>query len=155
MKCSFICCGLALPLLNIRPNILQGQSLKPLMALLSVVATADRLLKRAARYKGDIQEHSLSESWLTDDSHQPLLWRYLMKNPPLDRITIDPDICHGKPCIRGLRYPVEFLLELLSSGMTHAEILEDYDDLEEADIVSVLVFATRLSQVKSVFKLAS
>lgn len=76
-------------------------------------------------------------------------------NPPLDRITINPDICHGKPCIRGLRYPVELLLELLSSGMTHAEILEDYDDLEEADIVSALVFATRLSQVKSVFKLAS
>ena len=78
-----------------------------------------------------------------------------MNNTPLDRITIDPDICHGKPCIRGLRYPVEFLLELLSSGMTHVEILEDYDDLEEADIVSALVFATRLSQVKSVFKLAS
>jgi uncharacterized protein (DUF433 family) len=76
-------------------------------------------------------------------------------NPSLDRITIDPDICHGKPCIRGLRYPVEFFLELLSSGMTHAEILEDYDDLEEADIVSALVFATRLSQVKSVLKLTS
>jgi uncharacterized protein (DUF433 family) len=73
----------------------------------------------------------------------------------LQRITIDPDICHGKPCIRGLRYPVEFLLELLSSGMTHEEILEDYDDLEEADILSVLQFATRLSQVKSVYKLAS
>ncbi len=76
-------------------------------------------------------------------------------NSSLDRITINPDICHGKPCIRGLRYPVELLLELLSSGMTQAEILEDYDDLEEADIISALVFATRLSQVKSVFKLAS
>ncbi len=73
----------------------------------------------------------------------------------LERITIDPEICHGKPCIRGLRYPVEFLLELLSSGMTHAEILEDYDDLEEADILSALLYATRLSQVKSIYKLAS
>ncbi len=73
----------------------------------------------------------------------------------LRKITIDPDICHGKPCIRGLRYPVEFLLELLSSGMTHAEILADYEDLEEADILSVLLFATQLSQVKSVYKLAS
>jgi len=54
-----------------------------------------------------------------------------------------------------LRYPVEFLLELLSSGMTHAEILEDYDDLEEADILSTLLYATRLSQVKSIYKLAS
>lgn len=78
-----------------------------------------------------------------------------MATSPLERITIDPEICHGKPCIRGLRYPVEFLLELLSSGMTHAEILEDYDDLEEADILSALLFATRLSQVKSIYKLAS
>ncbi|PZO52448.1 MAG: hypothetical protein DCF15_13725 [Phormidesmis priestleyi] len=73
----------------------------------------------------------------------------------MERITIDPSICHGKPCVRGLRYPVEFLLELLSAGMTHAEILADYEDLEEADILSVLLFAARLSQVKSVFKLAS
>jgi uncharacterized protein (DUF433 family) len=72
-----------------------------------------------------------------------------------DRITIDPAICHGKPCIRGLRYPVEWLLELLSAGMTHAEILEDYDDLEEADILAALTFAMRLSQVKSLYRLAS
>ena len=42
------------------------------------------------------------------------------------RITIDPEICHGKPCIRGLRYPVETILELLSAGMTHEDILADY-----------------------------
>jgi Protein of unknown function (DUF433) len=41
----------------------------------------------------------------------------------LQRISLNPEICHGRPCIRGLRYPVEFLLELLSSGMTHEEIL--------------------------------
>ncbi|MEL7523858.1 MAG: DUF433 domain-containing protein [Cyanobacteria bacterium J06553_1] len=73
----------------------------------------------------------------------------------LQRITISPDICHGKPCVRGLRYPVEFVLELLSSGMTHSEILADYEDLEEEDILSVLLFAARLTQVKSVHKLAS
>ena len=78
-----------------------------------------------------------------------------MDIPLMERITIDPSVCHGKPCVRGLRYPVEFLLELLSSGMTHAEILADYEDLEEADILSVLLFAARLSQVKSLFKLAS
>ena len=43
----------------------------------------------------------------------------------LSRITVSPDICHGKPCIRRLRYPVEFVLELLSSGMTEKEILAD------------------------------
>jgi uncharacterized protein (DUF433 family) len=66
-----------------------------------------------------------------------------------------PEICHGKPCIPGWRYPVEFLLELLSSGMTHEEILADYDDLEEADILAVLLFAARLSQVKSIHRLVS
>ena len=43
----------------------------------------------------------------------------------LNRITLNPDICHGKPCVRNLRYPVEFLLDLLSSAMTMVEILED------------------------------
>ncbi len=66
----------------------------------------------------------------------------------LGRITIDPDICHGKPSIRGLRYPVEVLLELLSSGMTIDEILADYEDLKREDILAALAFGARLSQVK-------
>jgi uncharacterized protein (DUF433 family) len=78
-----------------------------------------------------------------------------MTEPLLQRISINPDICHGKPCVRGLRYPVEFLLELLSAGMTHEEILADYDDLEEEDILATLLFAARLSQVKSVYRLVS
>ena len=69
-------------------------------------------------------------------------------NPFLSRITIDPAICHGKPCVRGLRYPVEVLLELLSSGMTFDEILGDYEDLEREDLLAVLAFAARLSQTK-------
>lgn len=73
----------------------------------------------------------------------------------LQRITHDPNICHGKPCIRGLRYPVELILELLSSGMTTEEILSDYDDLEQDDIYAALLFAARLSQVKSIHKIAS
>ena len=67
----------------------------------------------------------------------------------IDRITIDPQICHGKPCVRGLRYPVEFLLELLSSGMTHDEILADYDDLERDDLLAVLAYAARLARMKT------
>lgn len=73
----------------------------------------------------------------------------------LQRITSDPNLCHGKPCIRGLRYPVEFLLELLSSGMSIDEILADYDDLERDDILAALLFAARLSQVKSIQHIAS
>jgi uncharacterized protein (DUF433 family) len=68
----------------------------------------------------------------------------------IQRITVDPDVCHGKPCIRGLRYPVELILELLSSGMTPEEILADYEDLEHEDILAALFFATRLSQVKRI-----
>ena len=73
----------------------------------------------------------------------------------LQRITLNSEVCHGKPCIRGLRYPVEFVLELLSSGMTTEEILADYEDLEAEDIQAVLLFAARLSKVKSIHKIAS
>jgi len=66
----------------------------------------------------------------------------------LTRITIDPDVCHGKPCVRGLRYPVDMLLELLSSGMTPAEILADYSDLENDDVRAVLAYAARLVQTR-------
>jgi uncharacterized protein (DUF433 family) len=61
----------------------------------------------------------------------------------LDRITMDPEIAHGKPVVRGLRYPVEMLLELLSSGMTNEEILADYEDLEREDILAALALACR------------
>ena len=73
----------------------------------------------------------------------------------LGRISTDPSICHGKPCIRGLRYPVDMILELLSSGMTSEDILADYSDLEREDILAALAFAARLSQVKRVQALAS
>jgi uncharacterized protein (DUF433 family) len=66
----------------------------------------------------------------------------------IPRITIDPAVCHGKPCIRGLRYPVEMLLELLSSGMTIDEILADYEDLERDDLLAALAFAARLARTR-------
>lgn len=77
------------------------------------------------------------------------------KNDLLKRITIDPKVCHGKPCIRGLRYPVENMLEILASGMTHAEILEDYEDLEEEDLRAALLFAVELSRVKNISRLVA
>jgi len=67
-----------------------------------------------------------------------------------ERITISPEICHGKPTVRGLRYPVEMILELLSSGMTADEIIADYEDLEREDILAALSFATKLSQIKRI-----
>jgi uncharacterized protein (DUF433 family) len=72
----------------------------------------------------------------------------------LSRITIDPAVCHGKPCVRGLRYPVENLLELLSSGMTIDEILADYEDLERDDLLAVLAFAARLARTRRLHPVA-
>ncbi len=73
----------------------------------------------------------------------------------LERITVNPKICHGKPTIRGLRYPVENLLELIASGMTFTEILEDYEDLEFDDLRACLIYAARLAKVKNVTRLVA
>lgn len=76
-----------------------------------------------------------------------------MDNDLLKRITIDPNMCHSKPVVRGMCYPVVNLLELMSSGMTNAEILADYEDLEEADLQACLLFAAKLADVKTVSRL--
>ena len=76
-------------------------------------------------------------------------------NTLFDRITTDPEICHGKPCIRGLRYPVETVLEWLASGMSTAEILADYTDSNEADIHAALAYASALARTRSTIALAS
>lgn len=76
-----------------------------------------------------------------------------MKNL-IERITINPEICHGKPTIRGLRYPVENMLELMASGMTITEILEDYPDIEKDDLLACIDYAAKLTHVKSIYKVA-
>ena len=79
--------------------------------------------------------------WGRHASHDPVSRRLAAAvDPLLSRITLDPAICHGKSCVRGLRYPIEMLLELLSSGMTHDEILADYEDLER--VMQAVVKAT-------------
>lgn len=57
------------------------------------------------------------------------------------RITINPGICHGKPCIRGMRWPVEVIIDMLGSGMTTEQILDDHKELEREDILASLNFA--------------
>lgn len=71
--------------------------------------------------------------------------------PPalLARITIDPAVCHGKPTIRGLRYPVESILEYLSGGDTFAEVLAEFPDLEAEDLQACIQFATQSLKLKS------
>ena len=72
-----------------------------------------------------------------------------MKNQ-IDRIIIDPAICHGKPIIRGMRWPVEVVLDMLSAGMTAEQIIEDHPELETEDIQACLAYA-RLSVSGDVF----
>lgn len=73
----------------------------------------------------------------------------------LARITLGPAICHGKPTLRGLRYPVEGVLEWLSAGMSAAQILADYSDLEADDIRAALAYAARLSRIRRIETLAA
>ena len=58
----------------------------------------------------------------------------------LKRITINQEICHGKSCIRGMRWPVEVIIDMLGSGMTNEKILEDHPELEKEDILACLNF---------------
>ena len=73
----------------------------------------------------------------------------------LSRITINPEICHGKPTIRESRYTVELILDLLSAGMTSSEIIKDYPTLEQKDIQACLAFASRLTKIKSIYKVVA
>ncbi|WP_028133180.1 DUF433 domain-containing protein [Bradyrhizobium japonicum] len=66
------------------------------------------------------------------------------------RITIDPAVCTGKPCIRGLRFPVARLLGLLAAGETRESVLNDYPYLEREDIDEALRYAAVLAEDEAV-----
>jgi uncharacterized protein (DUF433 family) len=67
----------------------------------------------------------------------------------LVRITVNPEICHGKPCIRGLRYPVETILEYLAGGDTIEDLLKEFSDLEREDILACQEFGRRMLTAKT------
>lgn len=64
----------------------------------------------------------------------------------LDRITTDPNVMQGKPCVRGLRITVGLVINLLANGMTEAEILRNYPDLESEDMRQCLGYAALLTE---------
>lgn len=70
-------------------------------------------------------------------------------NSLLDRITINPEICHGKPAVRGLRYPVESVLEYLAAGDSFEEVLTEFPDLTREDLLACVEFAAQSLKVKS------
>jgi len=68
----------------------------------------------------------------------------------LSRITVDPEVCHGKPCVRGLRYPVESLLEYLAGGDSIEDLLREFPDLEREDILACHEFSRRMLTARSI-----
>ena len=78
-----------------------------------------------------------------------------MEDKLLNRITLNPEICHGRPTIRNTRYTVDLILDLLSAGMTTEEILNDYPALEKEDINACLAFASKLSKVKTIHRIVA
>ena len=67
----------------------------------------------------------------------------------LSRISIDPNLCFGKPCIRGHRIWASLILDLLAGGMTTAEILEDYHGLEAADILARIAYGAEMARERT------
>ena len=67
----------------------------------------------------------------------------------LSRITIDPEICHGKPAIRHLRYPVEAMLEYLAAGDTFEELIAEFPELQREDLQACIEFAAQSLKLKS------
>ncbi|UCG42075.1 MAG: DUF433 domain-containing protein [candidate division WOR-3 bacterium] len=71
-------------------------------------------------------------------------------NPLLERITVDPNVCFGKPCIRGHRIWVSLLLDMLADGMSAADILSEYPGLEELDIRAAIAYGAEMSRSRYV-----
>ena len=67
-------------------------------------------------------------------------------NPLLSRISVDPNVCFGKPCVRGTRIWVSLLLDFLASGMTMEEILEEYPQLTRDDILAAIAYGAEMSR---------
>ena len=67
----------------------------------------------------------------------------------IDKITIDPKICHGKPVIKGTRVLVSNILSALSSGQSFEEIIEDYPNISKEDILQALEFGSYLTKFES------
>lgn len=71
----------------------------------------------------------------------------------LDRITINPEICHGKACIRHMRWPVEVIIDLIASGMSFHDIINDHPELEIDDILASLAYAKIMLSGKSLLEI--
>ena len=71
-------------------------------------------------------------------------------NEILSRIAVDPQVCFGKPCVRGTRIWVSLLLDFLASGATMEEILEDYPQLKREDVLAAIAYGAEMSRERYV-----
>lgn len=74
----------------------------------------------------------------------------MLREDLLARISINPNVCFGKPCIRGHRIWVALILDMLSEGMSHAQILADYPGLEEEDLLACIAYGAEMSRERYV-----
>ncbi len=75
---------------------------------------------------------------------------FFIQDELLKRITIDPEVCHGKPTIRGMRYPVDSILEYLAAGDSIEDILAEFTDLEREDILACFACASASMKLKDI-----
>ena len=97
----------------------------------------------------DASPRGVSHGTLQTDATNPRGERMATTHYLFDRITLDPERCFGKPCIRGLRMPVTSLLAHLASGMTIAELLAEWPELEEEDIRQAFGYAAWATDEKT------
>ena len=98
----------------------------------------------AGRHQGDSMNRSAHLLRFDSMSHDPI------QHPHDPRITIDPNVMGGRPCIRGLRFPVSRLLGMLAAGQSEAEILKNHPDLEAADVRAAISYAAALADQRVV-----
>jgi uncharacterized protein (DUF433 family) len=87
--------------------------------------------------------------WVEENAEHAF-YQAMTREELLSRITINPGICFGKPCVRGHRLWVSLVLDLLASGMTTTEILQEYPGLEEADVLACIAYGAEMSRERYV-----
>ncbi len=98
-----------------------------------------------------LQREKVKGKFVWNETENELEFFFMSERDLLKRITMNPEICHGNLTVRGLRYRVVDILEMLASDMTFEEILNDYPDLEEEDLKACLLFASKVVDFGSIF----
>jgi len=127
--------GLVRPVIDYQPLVQPPQQIDP----------APRCIHRHSHFLSEVGIDQLLARPLRQQCREGLQRRQFLQLRDLERITVDPEQCRGKPCIRGLRVRVKDILEMLGSGMTEADILAEFPYLESGDLRAAQLYAARLT----------